>query len=41
MFVSEIDPFNYRMAVKNIEQNGLEDRIHSKSTLNIDSVISK
>jgi tRNA1(Val) A37 N6-methylase TrmN6 len=30
MFVSEIDPLNYRMAMKNVEQNGLEDRIHGK-----------
>ncbi|CAF1089771.1 unnamed protein product [Adineta ricciae] len=28
MYVSEIDPFNYRMAMKNVEQNGLQDRIH-------------
>ncbi|CAF0732079.1 unnamed protein product [Rotaria sordida] len=28
MFVSEIDPFNYRMAMKNVEQNGLQDQIH-------------
>jgi len=30
MFVSEIDPFNYRMAIKNVEQNQLQDRIHGK-----------
>jgi 23S rRNA A1618 N6-methylase RlmF len=29
MFVSEIDPFNYRMSVKNVEQNELQDQIHS------------
>ncbi|CAF3854538.1 unnamed protein product [Rotaria sp. Silwood2] len=28
MFVSEIDPFNYRMAMKNVEQNVLQDQIH-------------
>lgn len=28
MFVSEIDTFNYNMAVKNVEQNGLKDQIH-------------
>ena len=32
MYVSEIDPFNYRMAMKNVEQNGLQDRIHSEHT---------
>ncbi|CAF0871415.1 unnamed protein product [Adineta steineri] len=28
MYVSEIDPFNYRMAIKNVEQNQLQDQIH-------------
>lgn len=28
MYASEIDPFNYRMAVQNVERNGLQDRIH-------------
>ncbi|CAF1903741.1 unnamed protein product [Rotaria magnacalcarata] len=28
MLVSEIDPFNYNMAVKNVEQNELQDQIH-------------
>lgn len=30
MYVSEIDPFNYRMAVQNVERNHLEDRIHGE-----------
>jgi 23S rRNA A1618 N6-methylase RlmF len=30
MFVSEIDPLNYRMATNNVEQNGLQDRIHGE-----------
>ncbi|UJR37915.1 hypothetical protein I4U23_030602 [Adineta vaga] len=28
MYVSEIDPFNYRMGIKNVENNQLDDRIH-------------
>ena len=35
MFVSEIDPLNYRMAMKNVEQNGLDDRIHGKTILKL------
>lgn len=31
MYVSEIDPFNYQMAIKNVEQNQLQDRIHGKA----------
>jgi tRNA1(Val) A37 N6-methylase TrmN6 len=31
MYVSEIDPFNYQMAIKNVEQNELQDRIHGKT----------
>jgi tRNA1(Val) A37 N6-methylase TrmN6 len=30
MYVSEIDPFNYQMAIKNVEQNELQDRIHGE-----------
>ena len=33
MYVSEIDPFNYQMAVRNVEQNALQERIHSNNQL--------
>ena len=29
IYASEIDPFNYEMAVKNVELNRFQDRIHS------------
>ena len=31
MLVSEIDPVNYRTARKNVEQNGLADRIRGRT----------
>ena len=41
MYVSEIDPLNYRMAMKNVEQNGLQDRIHSKLSIDISCIYQK
>lgn len=41
MYVSEIDPLNYRMAMKNVEQNGLQDRIHSKQSIDISCMCQK
>jgi 23S rRNA (adenine1618-N6)-methyltransferase len=40
MFVSEIDPLNYRMAIKNVEQNGLQDRIHGKRRMKFSPEVS-